>query len=135
RKIREDLGGIYEFLEKKRMENLQELEQVSPKNNKKTKTQATQPEVKVSFAERKELNKNIKKAENALTVAEKTVSQLETELEDLSQKLENPENSTDHSIFEKYQRKQKELENKMEEWEKAHTELESLEKKRNEIDQ
>ncbi|MFW6268415.1 MAG: ABC-F family ATP-binding cassette domain-containing protein, partial [Marinilabiliaceae bacterium] len=136
RKIREHLGGIYEFLEKKRMENLQELNQVLPKNNKKTNekapasTENQSSDSKVSFAERKELNKSIKKSQSALKVAERNVSQLETELEDLSQKLENPENSTDHSIFEKYQRKQKELENKMEEWEKAHTELESLEEKR-----
>ncbi|MFW6043077.1 MAG: ABC-F family ATP-binding cassette domain-containing protein [Marinilabiliaceae bacterium] len=141
RKIREHLGGIYEFLEKKRMENLQELNQVLPKNNKKTNekapasTENQSSDSKVSFAERKELNKSIKKSQSALKVAERNVSQLETELEDLSQKLENPENSTDHSIFEKYQRKQKELENKMEEWEKAHTELESLEEKRKEIDQ
>jgi len=140
RKIREHLGGIYEFLEKKRMENLQELNQTPPKSNKKTKEKAPasvenqSSDSKVSFAERKELNKSIKKAENTVEEAEKSVSRLESELEDLSQKLEDTENSNDHSLFENYQKTQKELENKMEEWEQAHQELEKLEEKRKEID-
>jgi ATP-binding cassette subfamily F protein 3 len=139
--IREHLGGIYEFLEKKRMENLQELEQVPPKQNRKAaekeeakSTDAAAKGGKNAFVERKELNKNIKKAEKAVEDAEKSVSRLEEELEALSQKLEKPENSSDHSLFEDYEKAKNELESQMEQWEQANLELEQLAEKRKELD-
>lgn len=140
RKIKEHMGGIYEFLEKKRMDNLQELEKRPSGNNKTNTTPIANSKVESSsggkndFAVRKELNKNIKKAENTVHAAEKAIAQLELQLEGLSTKLENPENASDHELFENYQQAQKVLENKMQEWEKAHLELEDLEERRKFLD-
>ncbi|MFO8001242.1 MAG: ABC-F family ATP-binding cassette domain-containing protein [Marinilabilia sp.] len=140
RKIKEHMGGIYEFLEKKRMDNLQELEKRPSGNNKTNTTPIANSKVESSsggkndFAVRKELNKNIKKAENTVHAAEKAIAQLELQLEGLSTKLENPDNASDHELFENYQQAQKVLENKMQEWEKAHLELEDLEERRKFLD-
>ncbi|PWD99980.1 ABC-F family ATP-binding cassette domain-containing protein [Marinilabilia rubra] len=135
--IREHLGGIYEFLEKKRMDTLHELNkpvaQSTTKNGDATEKTKGQ-NGKVAFAERKELNKSIKKAENAVQSAEKEIASLESELEKLSVELENPDKAADPEFFGAYQKAQKDLEEKMEEWESAHLELEELEGKRAAMD-
>ncbi len=131
KKVKEHIGGIYEFLEKKRMDNLQELESVAPKENKKREETGDQLQNgKMAFAERKELNKNIKRAETRVQTTEKKISELESQLEALSTQLENPENAADPALFENYQKTQKDLEDQMEEWEVAHLQLEELEEKR-----
>ncbi|WP_291856751.1 ribosomal protection-like ABC-F family protein [Marinilabilia sp.] len=137
KKIKEHLGGIYEFLRKKKMDNLQELEKVPPKANKKdsgANGAGAGLSGKMAFAERKELNKSIKKAENAVSSAEKEIARFEKELEGLSAIMENPEKAADPAFFELYQKVQKNLEAMMEQWESAHLELEELETKRAEMD-
>jgi ATP-binding cassette subfamily F protein 3 len=140
KKIKEHLGGIYEFLDKKRMDNLQELETTPPKGNKKNSANITkdanQPlqTGKEAFVERKELNKNIKRAENAVSTAETAISELEKQLKNLSLKLHEEQNVSDHSLFESYQKTEKDLEEKMKEWENAHQQLEELEEKREILD-
>jgi ATP-binding cassette subfamily F protein 3 len=133
KKIREHLGGIYEFLEKKRMDTLHELNKPVSQSEKKdadSTDKAKGQNGKAAFAERKELNKSIKKAENAVQSAEKNIASIESELERLSTEMENPEKAADPEFFEAYQKAQKDLEEKMEEWESAHLELEDLEGKR-----
>lgn len=137
KKIREHLGGIYDFLNKKRMDTLKELEKPVAKVGKKNDDvsgKSKDTNGKAAFAERKELNKSIKKAENAVQSAEKDIASLEYELERLSTDMENPEKASDPEFFEAYQKAQKDLEIKMEEWESAHLELEELEGKRATMD-
>lgn len=137
KKTKEHLGGIYEFLRKKKMDSLQELEKVPPKANKKdtgVNGAGSVQSGKMAFAERKELNKSIKKAENAVSTAEKEIAKFEKELEGLSSIMENPEKAADPAFFELYQKVQKNLETMMEQWESAHLELEELEGKRAEMD-
>lgn len=138
KKTKEHLGGIYEFLRKKRMDNLQELEKVPPKANK-VDSGASESSLgqsgKVAFAERKELNKRIKKAENGVSKAEEDIARLEKELEGLSAIMENPEKASDPAVFEMYQKVQKNLDTAMEQWEDVHLELEKLEGKRAAMDE
>ncbi len=139
RKIKEHLGGIYEFLDKKRMDNLQELEKVPPKANKRevgsgSGNSREAQTGKEAFAERKELNKNIKRAGNAINKAEKAIAHHENEIKLLSSQLDDPANAADQALFSIFQKAQKKLEEQMEAWEKAHLELEELEGKRNVLD-
>jgi ATP-binding cassette subfamily F protein 3 len=139
KKIKEHLGGIYEFLARKRMVNLQELETVAPKANKKTHGSfdgetAQNQTGKAAFAERKEMNKTIKRTENAVKETEMAIAKLEASLVELSSKLEDPANAADHTLFDAYQKTQKTLETKMQEWEINHLELEDLETKRQAMD-
>ncbi len=133
RKTKEHIGGIYEFLRKKKMDNLQELEKVVPKANRKdsgVNGDGSGQKGKMAFAERKELNKSIKKAENAVSKAEEDISRFEKEMEGLSAIMKDPEKAADPAFFEMYQKVQKNLEAMMEQWEAAHLELEELEGKR-----
>jgi ATP-binding cassette, subfamily F, member 3 len=126
KKVREHMGGIYEFLRYKKMDSLRELE-VS--NSLKAATEAkdkTVSENKLSYEARKELNRKIKKAERAVEDVEKIVSSLETELTEMDKQLQMPEKASDNEYILLYQKKQRELEQKMYEWEILNEELEDL---------
>ncbi|WP_010662965.1 ribosomal protection-like ABC-F family protein [Marinilabilia salmonicolor] len=138
KKTKEHLGGIYEFLRKKKMDSLQELEKVSPKANKTelgSSGVSSGQSGKIAFAERKELNKRIKKAENEVSKAEEDIARLENEQEGLSAIMENPEKASDPAVFEMYQKIEKNLDTAMEQWENAHLELEELQQKRKVLDE
>jgi len=137
KKTKEHIGGIYEFLRKKKMDNLQELEKVPPKANKKdsdANDDRSSQSGKMAFAERKELNKSIKNAEKAVSSAEEAIARFESELEGLSAVMEDAEKAADPAFFEMYQKVQNNLESMMEQWEAAHLELEELEGKRAAMD-
>ena len=86
--MREHLGGIYDFLQHKQMESLRELEKSVP--SKTDNDQIQEPAVssgKQSYAEKKEFEKQIRKAERLVKDAEAKVSQLEAELKVVEDKL------------------------------------------------
>jgi ATP-binding cassette subfamily F protein 3 len=90
---------------------------------------------KAAFAERKELNKSIKKAENEVNALEKAITQIEAEMDRVLAKMNrDSENAIDTSLFEEFVELQDKMEKKMNQWESAHAELEQLEKKRSEMD-
>lgn len=128
--VREHLGGIYEFLEKKKMENLQELEiQNSPSDknfNKETDNKEDTPTSKLSYEERKELSRQIKRVEKQIADLEQAIARKESEIKDIEEKLASPEKATDSALFEKHGLLGKELEHTMEQWEEATIELEKL---------
>ncbi len=140
--VRENLGGIWEFLEKKRIQNLSELE-LSPSPSNKTTVEtkfkpddrvaaadassevpASTPERKLSYAEQKERDKIVKRAEKRVKVCEQNISDLEEKLKQLEDRLSKGE--SDAELLSDYADTQKRLENEMSEWELAQEELESL---------
>ncbi len=129
KKIREHLGGIYDFLRNKKMDSLRELEV----NTQVRTTAQEQPkavsENKLSYEARKELNRKIRKAEKDVELAENAVTALENEISDMTKQLELPEKASDPEFLKMYQKKQHELEQKMYEWELLSEELEGLKTK------
>ena len=125
-KVREHLGGIYDFLQNKKIENLNEL----GLSKSKTATIDNSPkeisENKLSYEARKELNKKLRKAEKAVEEAEAIVSALENEIANMQKQLEIPEKASDPEFIMQLQKKQRELEQKMYEWEIFAEELEEL---------
>ena len=124
-KVREHLGGIYDFLQHKQMESLRELEKSVP--SKTDNDQIQEPAVssgKQSYAEKKELEKQIRKAERLVKDAEAKVSQLEAELKVVEDKL--AAGVTDNDLFERHSEVSKSLDAAMSEWEDATMELENL---------
>lgn len=124
-KVREHLGGIYDFLQHKRMESLRELEKSAP--SKTDNDQIQEPAVssgKQSYAEKKEFEKQIRKAERLVKDAEAKVSQLEAELKVVEDKL--AAGATDNDLFERHGEVSKSLDAAMSEWEDATMELENL---------
>ena len=140
-KVREHLGGIYDFLQKKQIESLNELgrnmnSSGSPTGDTGASTAApatktseqneTSTTGSLSYAELKERNKAIKKAETAVKNAEAKIEKLEAELADIEAKLATPEGASDTSLFTKHGDLKKQIDSAVEEWETASMELEEM---------
>ncbi|MCH5220826.1 MAG: ABC-F family ATP-binding cassette domain-containing protein [Muribaculaceae bacterium] len=141
-KVLECLGGIYEFLEKKKLASLQELElQVSgkkpleksseSKENAKSlsehKEERTSTPPRLSYAEQKERDKALKRAAKRVEEAELQVTVKEKELADIEAKI--AAGDVAQEIFESHASAVKEVENAMSVWELAQTEYEELKKR------
>lgn len=127
--VKEHLCGIYEFLEKREMESLSELD--LPTNQ--VKIEDTSKEIsssKLSYVERKENEKQLRKLRNDIAKLEADCETLENEIADMDIKLSNPEkyglNLSDAKVFEGYNALKRNLDEKMNEWEKAHELLEDM---------
>ena len=140
-KVREHLGGIYDFLQKKQIESLNELgrnmnSSGSPTGDTGASTAAPATKTReqnetsrtgsLSYAELKERNKAIKKAETAVKNAEAKIEKLEAELADIEAKLATPEGASDTSLFTKHGDLKKQIDAAVEEWETASMELEEM---------
>jgi len=126
KKVREHLGGIYEFLQYKKMDSLRDLEISNSLKAAVENKDKSVSENKLSYEARKEFSRKIKKAERAVEEAEKIVSGIETELAEMDKQLQLPEKASDNDYILLYQKKQRELEQKMYEWELLSEELEEL---------
>ncbi len=126
-KVKEHIGGIYDFLQAKKMDSLRELDRKA--ETAKVATAAEEPSSnKMSYEAKKEQQKKIRKAEKAVQDAETAVNQLENDIKALEEKMSLPENASDTSLFQDYGKKKHELEQKMYEWELLSEELENLSK-------
>ncbi len=137
-KVKECLGGIYEFLEKKKLASLAELERnIKPEKPQPSKakeqpqpkqtpanpeTAASKP--RLSYAEQKERDKLVKRARRKVEEAEAEVSRLEKLVADIEAELSA--GSTDADIYERHAATMKQLENAMSLWELASMEAEEL---------
>lgn len=127
KKVREHMGGIYDFLRRKNIENLNELDLMQYQSVATEKTVKKEvSENKLSYEARKELNRKIRKAEKGFEQTENTIEKLETEIADMQSQLENPEKASDPEFVMLLQKTQRDLEQKMYEWEILAEELEGL---------
>ena len=137
--VRECLGGIYDFLEKKRLSSLAELElSKSPTARKeaepvkevrntvadKSQSPVMDDKPKVSYAEMKEREKALRKAEKKVSEAEAEIVRVEGEIASVEAAL--AEGKTDDDIFIRHASLQKNLDNAMSIWELASMELDEL---------
>jgi ATP-binding cassette subfamily F protein 3 len=125
KKVREHLGGIYEFLQYKKMDTLRELEVSTQKAAVENSVKAVS-ENKQSYEARKEISKKIKKTEKAVEDIEKQIAAFETEIAAMDKQLENPTVASDSDFIQLYQRKKRELEQKVYEWELLSEELDEV---------
>ncbi len=133
RKIKEHIGGIYDFLEKKKMDSLNDLNaSIASKKNDSVKKESSQ--AKLSFEERKELNKKIKRAEKQVEECEQSIASYEEQLEGLTEKISLPENASDAALFDEYKNVETALNKQMAEWELAQEQLEELQQQKSELD-
>lgn len=128
-RVVEHLGGIYDFLEKKKMANLRELE-ISAKTNNASATdvQEEQTEGKLSYEARKEQNKVIRKMERSIAETEKRIEELESKIAEIEEKLATPDGASDVSLYTTYSDLKKSLSDTMDLWTEQTMELEELQK-------
>ena len=137
--VREHLGGIYDFLQAKQISELSELgkgsnnsqggtaavpgrEQSSPKVG----TSAEMPSKSQSYAEKKEVQKKLRKAERAVEESERKISDMERRLKELDGLLMNPANASNMEFVTEYTTIKKSLDEEVERWERLSEELEQL---------
>jgi len=126
-KVVEHLGGIYNFLEHKKMDSLRELERSTGTSTSTSGTgEAQVSQNKLSYEARKELSKAIKKAEKVVAEAEARISELENGIAVIEAKLATPEGASDASLYGEYSALKKELSDAMDLWTERTMELEEL---------
>ncbi len=128
KKIREHRGGIQTFLDKRRLERLQDLNsntRLSQKREQDVDNDA-QSSSKLQFGRRKEYDKEIRKVQTQVERTEGEIHSLETELEALKVLLSNPANITGKAPFLRYNKIQEELDSLSTRWMELSEEVERL---------
>lgn len=120
----EHLGGIYDFLEKKKMENLRELECSAQQTVRSMEVEPTQN--KLSYEARKEHSRLVRKVEKAVAEAEHKIAELEQAIAETEARLATPEGAADASLYTRYSALKEELFLMMDQWTELTMELEEL---------
>ena len=124
--VKEHIGGIYDFLQKKKMESLQEL-QLTQSSAPVTKEEPVPvSENKLSYEAQKELNRKARKLEKQVAACETHIGELEAQVAEIENRMATPEGAADRSLYEQYQALKKEIAAAEEEWESMLMELEEL---------
>ena len=128
--VKEHLGGIYEFLQRKKLEDLNELQKSIPSGGSATSTIADSQGVvsdnKLSYEAQKELNKKIKKREKQVADCEKAIEELESAIAIVETKMGTVEGASDMSLYEQHQKLKMQLDRTVEEWEQSSIELDEM---------
>ncbi|MBD5364597.1 MAG: ATP-binding cassette domain-containing protein [Bacteroides sp.] len=128
-KVRECLGGIYEFLEKKKLASLQELERKTPAQPAAKAPEPTAKEQrKLSYEEKKERDRAINRAEKKVKEAEAEISRIEGEIAALEEQLASGA-PQEPDVYDRHAALGKKLDNAMSLWELASMDLEELKEK------
>ncbi|MCD7852047.1 MAG: ATP-binding cassette domain-containing protein, partial [Parabacteroides sp.] len=126
KRVVEHLGGIYDFLEHKKMDSLQELERSAQVTSDIAAADVQPTQNKLSYEARKEQSRAIKKVEKAIAESEKKIAELEKSIAAIEAKLATPEGAADVSLYSEYSALKKDLSETMDLWAEQTIELEEL---------
>ena len=137
-KVKEHLGGIYDWLKSplqlpRKGESAENLSLTSSKSNNNQNASPLPSEGSgeasgeaLSYAERKEIQKKIRKAQRAVEESENKIAKLETRKKELDDLLMTPENASNMELVTEYTNLQRELDEENERWLILSEELETL---------
>ena len=114
-KVREHLGGIYDFLQSKKIDSLTTLE-LSKNVSSPEPEPVAKTENKLNYAERKELQKQLNRIEKAIKEAEKDIEKYETRVKELEEILLKPAHASDMGLINEYTNITAQLEKANEKW-------------------
>ena len=114
-KVREHLGGIYDFLQSKKIDSLTTLE-LSKNVSSPEPEPVEKTENKLNYAERKELQKQLNRIEKAIKETEKDIEKYETRVKELEEILLKPEHASDMGLINEYTNITAQLEKANEKW-------------------
>ena len=115
-RVKEHLGGIYDFLRAKKIDSLQDLERKIPKDLKDLQDPKFPTDSKQDYAAQKAAAAERRKREKQIADTEEAIAQLEAQQAEIEQQLAFPENQTPE-LFQKYETVKHQIEQKMYEWE------------------
>lgn len=137
KKVIEHLGGIDEFIRKRKLERLNELNTSAPKQNKEAKSQDRDSnsgvDNKQKYANRKEFDREIRKLQKEAQAQEEFISDCETKIDEINLKLADPNTADYAKDTAKLHATEKQMEEAMEKWEYLLKEIENMEEKREAI--
>ena len=133
-RVKEHLGGIYDFIAGKQADGASDMTieaalavNADAGHKQAEPAAAEEPSAgKQAYAERKEQQKLIRKAEKAVEDAEAKISKLEQRLKQLGEELAKPEKASDMALVNEYTETQKQLDDEVERWEQLSEELERI---------
>ena len=130
-KVREHLGGIYDYLRAHNAESINDaINSLGPKTSNKPSTanapSSDVPNGKQQYAEHKEQQKKIRKAQRFVEESEKKIAKMEARKAELDELLMNPQNASDMQLVTEYTEIQKGLDEENDRWLELSEELESL---------
>ena len=128
-KVTEHLGGIYDFLQNKNIDNLDALQTLSNTTGNINKTDEPNPVTssdKVSYEQHKEQMKQLRKAEKDVKDSEKKIEKMENRLHELDTLLCQTEYASDITLVTEYTDIKKSLDEEIERWEQLSEKLEQL---------
>ena len=135
-KVREHLGGIYDWLKSplqlpRKGESAENLSLTSSNNSRKEAPLLSEglgeaSGEALSYAERKEIQKKIRKAQRAVEESESKIAKLEARKKELDDLLMTPENASNMELVTEYTNLQRELDEENERWLILSEELETL---------
>ncbi|MCI6839001.1 MAG: ABC-F family ATP-binding cassette domain-containing protein [Prevotella sp.] len=124
-KVREHIGGIYDYLRSHNAETIEmSLHASSQSAPAAGKTNVSQ--TKLSYAEHKERQKSIKKAERAVKDSEDVISRLEARIKELETMMCDPAYASDMKVIGEYTDVKKQLDDEETRWEELSEQYESL---------
>lgn len=134
--VREHLGGIYDFLESRKLASLRELEQRATVSktekdgniSKDSASPAQSEDSKLSYGEQKEFARRLRKAEKAVADIESEIAGLEKRIAEVEEKLATPDGAADTSLYELHGQLKKQLDDVMWKWFEASEVLDKLQK-------
>lgn len=129
-KVREYLGGIYDYINQRNAA----LGMGKPATTNASATEATPTSARAQYADQKEQQRQIRKAEKAVAEAEALVEKKEAELSELEQQLATPAGAGDVALCTRYAEVKRAVDAAVEAWERAEEELEKLNTNTNKIE-
>ena len=130
-KVREHIGGIYDFLQAKNITSLDQLSTAKEDANvnsqqKEEKPAQTEASSSISYADRKERNKKISRIEKQIKESETRIETMESRLQELDNILCTPEGASQVELCSEYAQIKQALDKEMDNWEKLSSQLEEL---------
>ncbi|MFZ4456144.1 MAG: ABC-F family ATP-binding cassette domain-containing protein [Bacteroidales bacterium] len=126
KKVVEHLGGIYDFLERKKMDSLKELERKTVVQKENTNTDAPKTQNQETRESRKEQSKQIRKVEKEIADRERQIAKFEADIKALEEKMAAQTASYDVALFTKHSELKQRLDYEMDKWTELTMELENL---------
>ncbi|MBR6814141.1 MAG: ABC-F family ATP-binding cassette domain-containing protein, partial [Tidjanibacter sp.] len=126
--VKEYLGGIYYFIEKRRLASLAEVERRAPEE--RVTNSAEPSRGKQDYLQKKEQERQVRRTRSAIEAAEKRIEELEGEVADWEKRMADPAahgiDLSDPAHFKAYNDTKQRLAEAEHEWEKLNYELEIL---------
>ena len=126
-RVKEYIGGIYDFLQRRKIESLAELNR--PERKMVVPAENKIRENKLAYEQKKEYERKVRKIERQIHLSEEHISYLEKELEKLYKRMSGQEVVNDGEVFEAYEKTSAMLSSEMHKWERLNTEMEGLKNK------